>query len=227
MNTIPIYINLAFIAITFITVFVFYKATNNAAKFLIGIMLWLLLQALLGLNNFYTGVNQQPQRFALLMVPAIIAIILLLITKKGSQFVNSINIKILTLLHIIRVPVEFVLLGLSIYKVVPQLMTFEGRNFDILSGFTAPIVYYLYFVKKSLSKNAFIIWNVLCVGLLMNVVINAILSVPAPFQQFAFEQPNIAILFFPYLWLPSCVVPLVLLSHFVTIKQLLRKGSNS
>jgi hypothetical protein len=102
-------------------------------------------------------------------------------------------------------------------------MTFEGRNFDILSGLTAPIIYYLYFVKKCVNKNVFITWNLICIGLLLNVVINAILSVPSPFQQFAFEQPNIAILYFPYVWLPSCVVPLVFLSHFVTIRQLVGK----
>jgi hypothetical protein len=46
--------------------------------------------------------------------------------------------KILTLLHIIRIPVELGLYWLFIYKAIPQLMTFEGRNFDILVGLTVP-----------------------------------------------------------------------------------------
>jgi hypothetical protein len=100
-------------------------------------------------------------------------------------------------------------------------MTFEGRNFDIFSGLTAPVIYYSGFIKKRLGKNVILLWNFICLGLLINIVVNAILSAPFPFQMFAFDQPNIAILYFPFVWLPGCVVPLVLLSHLATIRQLL------
>lgn len=92
-------------------------------------------------------------------------------------------------------------------------MTFEGRNFDILSGLTAPIIFYFGFVTKQLDRKVILIWNFICLALLINIVVVAILSAPFPFQQFAFDQPNIAVLYFPFNWLPSCVVPLVLLSH--------------
>ena len=42
-------------------------------------------------------------------------------------------------------------------------------------------------------------------------------------QQFAFSQPNIAILYFPFSLLPACVVPLVALAHLVAIRRLLRE----
>ena len=101
-------------------------------------------------------------------------------------------------------------------------MTFEGRNFDILAGITAPIMYYLVFVKQSMSKKTLLFWNFACLALLLNIVINAILSAPLPFQQFAFEQPNIAILYFPFNLLPSIVVPVVLFAHLVAIRRLLK-----
>ncbi|HVF96549.1 MAG TPA: hypothetical protein VM871_04480, partial [Flavisolibacter sp.] len=46
---------------------------------------------------------------------------------------------------------------------------------------------------------------------------------------FAFDQPNIAVLYFPFIWLPSFIVPVVLLSHLVCIRQLLkwRVGTSS
>jgi len=116
--------------------------------------------------------------------------------------------------------VELMLLWLFMHKAVPQLMTFEGRNFDILSGLSAPFIYYFGFVKKSLGKPVILIWNFICLGLLLNIVVNAVLSVPTPLQQFAFDQPNIAILYFPFVWLPCCVVPIVLLSHLAVIRQL-------
>jgi hypothetical protein len=66
-----------------------------------------------------------------------------------------------------------------------------------------------------------IAWNLACLLLLANVVITAILSVPTPFQQFAFEQPNIAMLYFPFVWLPCLVVPAVVFAHVVCLRQLI------
>jgi hypothetical protein len=127
----------------------------------------------------------------------------------------------LTILHIVRAPVELVLFWLFVYKAVPKLMTFEGRNFDVLSGLTAPLIYYFGFIKQYIGKKGILLWNFICLALLMNIVVNAILAAPFPIQQFGFDQPNIAVLYFPYIWLPCCIVPLVLLSHLATIKKLL------
>jgi len=76
-------------------------------------------------------------------------------------------------------------------------------------------------IKNKFSNHIIIIWNILGLGLLLNIVMLAILSAKTPFQQFAFEQPNIAVAYFPFNWLPSVVVPLVLFSHLVTLKQLI------
>ncbi len=102
-------------------------------------------------------------------------------------------------------------------------MTFEGRNFDILAGITAPIIAYLAFTQKKISRNGLLIWNFICLALLANIVVNAFLSVPSPVQQFAFDQPNIAILYVPFSWLPTFVVPVVLFAHLASIQQLLKK----
>jgi hypothetical protein len=99
-------------------------------------------------------------------------------------------------------------------------MTLEGRNWDILAGLSAPILYYLVFRRKLLDHKALLGWNILCLGLVLNILFQAMLSVPGPLQQFAFEQPNMAVLYFPFIWLPSCLVPLVLLAHTAAFYQL-------
>ena len=73
------------------------------------------------------------------------------------------------------------------------------------------------------------IWNFISLGLLLNIIFIAILSAKTPLQQFAFDQPNIAIGHFPFNWLPSIIVPIVLLSHLATIRQLIvgQKKNNS
>jgi hypothetical protein len=106
---------------------------------------------------------------------------------------------------------------------MPQLMTIEGRNFDILSGLTAPVVYYFAFVKNKLGAKTLLAWNFICLAILVFTVTNAILSAPTPFQQFAFDQPSVAVLYFPFTWLPAIVVPLVYFSHLVCIRRLLKR----
>ena len=221
MENLPAFISIVFGLTTLLTVGLFYKATNNSKLTLVILLIWLAIQAVIGLSGFYTVTETIPPRFLLLVVPPILLIIGLFTTSSGRQYIDSLDIKTLTILHTIRIPVEVVLFWLFVNKTVPELMTFEGRNFDIISGLTAPAIFYFGFIKNQMDKKLILVWNFICLGLLINIVVNAVLSAPFPFQKFAFDQPNIAVLYFPFNWLPSCVVPLVLLSHLATIRQLL------
>ena len=223
MENLPIYISVVFGLTTILTIALFYKSTDHSKITLAILLTWLTIQTFIGLSGFYTVTDTIPPRFLLLFLPPVLFIICLFVTAKGRHYIDSLDIKTLTILHTIRIPVEIVLFWLFIHKAVPQLATFEGRNFDVLSGLTAPIIFYFGFIKNIINTKIILLWNFICLGLLINIVVNAVLSAPFPFQQFAFDQPNIAVLYFPFNWLPSCVVPLVLLSHLATIRQLLNK----
>ncbi len=227
MEQIPNYLNIFFGLTTLFTIGIFYWAANQSKFTLIILLSWLILQFIIGTTGFYTITEGFPPRFLLLILPPFIFIIGLFSTTKGLLFVDCLNIRTLTMLHVVRIPVEFVLYGLYVYKAVPELMTFEGRNYDIISGLTAPIIYYLGFVKKQLNTKILLIWNFICLGLLFNIVVHAVLSAPFPFQLFAFEQPNIAFLYVPFNWLPSCIVPLVFLSHLASIRLLFNNKGNA
>ena len=210
----------AFTAITALAVWLFYIAAHRSGRTLLVLLPWLLLQAAAGLSGFYTVTATLPPRFALLLVPPMLLIAGLFLTKSGREYLDGLRLDILTLLHFVRFPVELVLLGLFRHRAIPQLMTFEGRNFDILAGLSAPIIYYLVFSKKWLGTTGLLVWNFLGLGLLVNIVVNAVFSAPSPFQLFAFEQPNVALLHFPFGWLPACVVPIVLLAHVAAIRKI-------
>jgi hypothetical protein len=119
--------------------------------------------------------------------------------------------------------IELVLLWLFQVGEIPQLMTFEGRNFDVLSGLTAPIIYWLFAAEN--QSPAFDSLEFSRLGLLINIVVNAVLSFPFQFQQFAFEQPNRGLLYSPFVWLPTVIVPIVLFSHLASLWQLFTKDS--
>jgi len=225
MEHLPLYIPATFVLTTLITLMFLYKASNFSRSVIVTMLIWLVIQAVLSLKDFYLITTGVPPRFALSLMPPVLLILILFITKKGRDFLEGFNAKILTLLHIVRIPVELTLYWLFLHKAVPEIMTFEGRNFDIICGLTAPLVYYFGYIKKVLSRSVLLTWNIICLLLLINIVATAILSAPFAFQKFGFEQPNIALLYFPFVWLPSFVVPCVLLAHLINIRQLSNKNA--
>jgi hypothetical protein len=223
MEQLPLYISVFFVLTTLLTVYLFVRAAHFSRVTIVVIVLWLVIQAVIALTGFYTKTDVLPPRFLIVVLPPFLFILGLFFTRKGKQFIDSLSLSALTLLHTVRIPVEIVLFWLFLNKAIPRLMTFDGRNFDIVSGVTAPLMYYFVFVKKQWNSTTLLLWNFICLGLLINIVINAILSAPFPFQQFAFDQPNKAILYFPFVWLPCCIVPLVLLAHLAAIRKLLQE----
>jgi hypothetical protein len=236
IENLPTYITLIFGLTTLLTLLLFIWTIINsnseltrkkATPIFIGLTIWLTIQAVFTLKNIYNSdTNTFPPQIILTgILPTILTIILLFATSKGREFIDSLPLRNLTLMNFVRIPVEIILFWLFLNKAIPELMTFEGRNFDIIAGITAPIIVYLGFTKMKLNRNIVLIWNFICLALLVNIVVNALLSAPSPIQKFAFEQPNIAILNFPFSWLPTFIVPIVLFGHLASIRQLL-KGEN-
>jgi len=122
--------------------------------------------------------------------------------------------------------VELTLWGLYLHGKVPELMTFEGGNLDILSGLTAPVVAYLCFTKAIWYRKVALAWNFMAVGLLINIVTHAFLSFLFQTQKLALDQPNVGLLYFPFVWLPCFIVPTVLFAHLVSIKRLWQTGAS-
>lgn len=203
----------------------FYRGTQKSKGFIVLLSIWVSVQSSMGILGFYTATNSLQPRFQLLLLPPLLFTIIQFSTNRGRSFIDSLDLKALTIIHVVRIPVEIIIYWLFVNKAVPELMTFEGRNFDIVSGITAPFFYYFGFVKAKLPKSILIAWNILCLGLLLNIIINGMLSAPTPFQQFGFEQPNIAVLHFPFMFLPACIVPLILFSHLTSIRQLISNKS--
>ena len=229
MDSVPIYVSLVFILTTLIAVYLFFQAAHYSKAVLISLIIWMLFQAVLALDHFYHEITADyfyhetrafPPRFPLQVMPPLLVIICFFAFPNGRCIIKKLDTGVLTLLHTIRIPVELVLYWLFLDGAVPELMTFTGRNFDILAGLTAPLVYYFGYLKQKLSARVILLWNIVALILLINIVVNALLSAPLPLQQFAFEQPNVAVLYFPFVWLPSVVVPIVLFSHLVCIGHL-------
>lgn len=224
----PIWLDSVFVATTFLALGMLYLAirriSRSRAWWALGSSVaWLAILALLAYHHFFQQFDARPPHFMLAIGPPLLLLIGLLTTHKGRIWVNLLPLSTLTRLHLVRIPVELTLFGLYVYHQIPRLMTFEGRNYDILAGLTAPIIAYYAFNQKRLSARWLLLWNILALGLVLNIVGHAILSAPFQFQQLAFDQPNVGILKAPYIWLPGFIVPAVLFSHAVVILRLVKE----
>lgn len=223
MTQTPFWLESLFGLITFLTLILFLRSTKETKNVLLFSLPWLIVTALAALSGI-TQVTTAPPRLLFLLLIPVSAIILLFSTSRGRKFIDALDPARLTLIHVIRIPVEIVLFLLFLKGTVAEIITFEGRNYDILAGISAPLIYYFGFRKKLIGRKGLILWNILCLVLLFNVVIHAVLTVPYPFQQLAFDQPTIAVLYFPFVWLPAYVVPVVLFSHLATLRSLSRQS---
>jgi hypothetical protein len=217
MEHLPLYIYLIFGLAALLAFVIFYNASQNSKSFLFIALIWVLILSFLSLSDRYTLTKSLLPIFPVLTIPPALLVIALFFTRRGKEFIKSLNIKTLMILHFVRILVELGLFWLAAYKVIPESLTFEGRNFDILIGLTAPAIYYFGFVRIKVSKPIILVWNFIGLASLFNVVFNTVHTV------LVLKQPNIAIGYFPFVLLPSFIVPLVMFSHLASIKQLLSK----
>ncbi|WP_316820306.1 hypothetical protein [Pedobacter gandavensis] len=234
LENLPIYLPIFFILTTLLTFGLFQWVLSGshdgtiqkrAGLITISLSIWLTLQAILALNNIYNSdtLSIPPKIMLFGILPMLLTIVFLFVSAKGRNFMDSLPLNRLTHLNIVRIPVEIGLYLLFLNKVVPEIMTFEGRNFDIFAGITAPIMAWYGLKEGKLRSWGLLIWNFICLALLINIVFIALFSALSPFQKFSFEQPNIALPNFPFVWLPTFIVPIVLFGHLVSIRQLIQK----
>jgi len=227
IDSLPFYVTVVFVLTTLLTIgfllrsFGSIRPPGSASKLLTFIIpFWMLLTGVLALGGFYQQFQVVPPLvITCAVLPANLLIIVYFIFFRKT-FIERLSLRSLTLLHFVRLPVELVLLGLFQGGFVPQIMTFEGRNFDILSGVTAPIIFWLAFRDGVVRRPLLIVWNLFALGLLANIVITAFFSFPSPMQRFGFEQPNVGLTYFPFIWLPAIIVPTVLFAHLASLWKL-------
>jgi len=232
MDNIPSYVPGVFIAIV-ITVlsFIVYAIIQTASKKkssssllpIIILSAWIVMISSLAINNYFLDYSSPPRLLFFLAGP-LLCIALLLILPKSRIFLLRMPLTTLHYIHIVRVPVEVVLWWLSIELLIPQEMTFEGKNLDIIAGISAPFAAVFMTGNQRKSRLVGVIWNLISPGLLMNIVVRAISLTPYFFSPRLTEIANTGIFHFPYILLPNFVVPIVLFSHVVSLYQLLYKS---
>ena len=146
------WVNIIFIIILIFTIGVFHISNGKPKLLTILIISWTIVQSLISLSGFYTNTDAFPPRFGLVIIPVLIVLTFSLLPKQRNFILNVRNNKLSTFLHCIRLPIEIILLQLFLYGMIPELMTFEGRNFDIIQVFLLQLLVYFFGKIKYLKK---------------------------------------------------------------------------
>jgi hypothetical protein len=191
---------------------------------LITIILWMGFVSIWSASGIMSDFSKFPFNFMPVIAIPLITIVIFLFSSRLSEILQNIPVANLIHLQSFRFFVELLLWALFTAGLAPEQMTFEGRNFDILTGITAPLMAWLV-SKNKISKAALIVWNLAGLLLLINIVTVAILSTPSPLRVFMIEPANTIVALFPVSWLPGFLVPLAYTLHFFSLKQLLSKSA--
>jgi hypothetical protein len=184
------------------------------------LIVWLLgLGALAGSGAFLQA-GRIPPYFAAVGVLSSVAGVIFVFSRSGTAVLRRIPAAWLVGLQSFRVVVEIVLWALASQHRLSPLLTFEGRNFDILVGLTALPVAWLCLVRRAWLPHVALGWNIAGIAILLNIVIHALLSAPTPFQALRTEPPTTIIATLPYIWLPGFLVPLAFSLHAASLRRL-------
>jgi hypothetical protein len=162
--------------------------------------------------------DRRPPPFAFLVLGIIGLSALMAFSGVGRRIARFVPLWALVAVQAFRLPLELAMHAMSERGIMPGVMSYSGRNFDIVTGASAIIVALL--TRGGLAgRRLVIVWNVVGMLLLANVVIVAILATPA-IRYFGDRQLNVWVTYPPFVWLPAVLVLAALAGHMVIFRAL-------
>ena len=187
---------------------------------------WSVVLILLSTTGFLSNFSTFPPRMVIVLVIPLAAILWFTFSGKSDIYLKRIPAAWIVHMQSFRVVVELFLWWTFLSQLIPEQMTFEGRNFDILVGLTSPLVAAMWLRPSAIKPVPVIIWNILGLLLLFNIVVIAVLSMPTPMRYFTNDPANTLVATFPWVLLPGILVALALGLHLLSIKQMLMRLKN-
>ena len=179
---------------------------------------WLGYTTLMILTGVLDDFGMPPRIPLLLVVPAIAFSILLLNRKTSKKMLRATPLYLPIYIQSFRIVVELLIYGAFLEEVFPVVVTFEGYNMDVFVGLSAPVIGLLHH-RKILGRRSLLLWNTLALVVLtvtMGCFMYAFLLARDILPVHALDFTA-----YPYVLLPSILLPFALFYHIFSIKQLL------
>jgi hypothetical protein len=187
----------------------------------IGIAVWLGATAALASTGVFSEFDRRPPTLMVVVVASFLLFAFATSNATATRLVRAAPPHWAIALQTMRVPIELGLWALFVLGKLPVHLTFEGRNFDVVVGVTAPFVAFA-LARGWIGKRIAIAWNVGSLAALVNIVGMAVTTLPGPFHLDWPGVSNVVLTTAPLVWLPTFFVPVALFGHLVSLRQLRR-----
>ena len=184
----------------------------------VGALVWLGLPALLASLGAFQNFDARPPVLMRVLLPMVVLIVAFVISPWGKTAAQRLPLSLLVGTQLFRLPLEILLYGLSLRGFLPREMTMAGFNYDIVTGVAAGS-FWFFMRRGPVPQWSIWIWNVFGFLALLAVVTIAVLSFPQPFG--LFFPPNEIVAYYPWVWLPTFLVQVALVSHLLVFRKLL------
>ncbi len=183
----------------------------------VGICGWLAFIAMMARSGFYQDFHSLPPKIAFAIVPTLIAVIILGLSRNVKAIADALPPSWIIGLQSFRILIEIVLWQLVLQGRIARMMSIEGANYDLITGATATVIGWI--AARTGNGPLQRAWNIMGLALLANVMVRGMLNMPTRFRFLHDEPANTIIAAFPYIWLPCFSVAVALFLHIVSLRQ--------
>jgi hypothetical protein len=195
------------------------EALTAAAISSLASIAWMAITWIAAASGILREWERTPPPLAFLVISIIVLGFGIAFSPFGRRIATAIPLWVLVLVQGFRLPLELAMHGMYTRGIMPEQMTYTGRNFDIVTGALAIVIGSLG-ARRVVGRGIIAAWNVLGLALLINVVVVAILATPR-FRYFGDEHLNVWVTYPPFVWLPAVMVLAALAGHLLIFRALL------
>jgi hypothetical protein len=220
---------ISFLAIVVFVAFVFLLGVRSARASMAAavaiIVVWLGVPAILAWTGALSKFDRTPPPFLIFIGAFTVATAVVAFSKLGGRLIENLDIRYLAGFQLFRIAVEWNLHRLYEEGVAPIQMTYAGYNFDIVSGILGGVIL-IWGMTKQPPRWAIWAFNLIGLGLLINIVAIAMVSTPTPLRMFTNEPANTFVAYLPFVWLPSFLVQAAWFGHLIVFRWLGRSRAS-
>jgi hypothetical protein len=182
--------------------------------------IWIAYIIVLSISGVLNDFGLPPRVPLLIIIPSIIFSLYITGRTSFRDILQLTPIHYPILMQSFRIFVELLIFTAWSEGYFPKRVTFEGLNYDILVGATAPVMGWL-LMKNILGLNAALIWNIAAM-MILSLTGYAFISAYF-FSEFAEAIDKTHFIKFPFILLPSVLLSIAIFLHIFSIRQILMK----
>jgi hypothetical protein len=182
--------------------------------------IWIAYIIVLSISGVLNDFGLPPRVPLLIIIPSIIFSLYITGRTSFRDILQLTPIHYPILMQSFRIFVEMLIFTAWSEGYFPKRVTFEGLNYDILVGATAPVMGWL-LMKNILGLNAALIWNIAAM-MILSLTGYAFISAYF-FSEFAEAIDKTHFIKFPFILLPSVLLSIAIFLHIFSIRQILMK----